>query len=54
MREWYLENQAAITWFIIGFVAQSILIDLINERYLEAAFMTFIAWLNYEALGIKR
>lgn len=54
MREWFYENQTAITWFIIGWLAQSIMISLINGEYLSAALAAFIAWLNYEALGIKR
>jgi hypothetical protein len=46
-RQWYLRNYTEITWFLIGFLVMSGIVDLRNDNYLSASFTFGIAYINY-------
>jgi hypothetical protein len=47
VREWYITNQDAISWFIIGFLIASGLSALAEGRLSGAAVNFVIAGINY-------
>jgi tetrahydromethanopterin S-methyltransferase subunit C len=47
-RNWYVRNQDAITWFIIGFLSMSMLVSLSNGSYIWAAIDAIIIYANYK------
>jgi hypothetical protein len=46
-RRWYLRNHTEITWFLIGFLIMSGLINLGQGDYLSAVLTFGVAWINY-------
>lgn len=46
-RNWYLRNYTELTWFLIGFLCMSGLIDLGRGNYVGAAISFGIAYVNY-------
>lgn len=46
-RQWYLRNQAEITWFLIGWLALGGLYNFGRGDYLGAIVLWVIALLNY-------
>jgi hypothetical protein len=52
-RNWYISNQDAISWFIIGWLCQSGLDCLIRGSYVWAAVQFGIAYLNYKLVSFK-
>ena len=46
-RQWYLNNQKEITWFLIGFLTLSGLQDLGSGDYVGALVSFGLAWINY-------
>lgn len=51
-RMWYLRNYTEITWFIIGFLVMSGIVDLGDSNYTSAVISFGIAYINY--LFVKR
>jgi hypothetical protein len=47
-RNWYVRNQDAITWFLIGWCISAGLSDLIAGNYVSAALNFAIAYINYK------
>lgn len=47
-RNWYIRNQDAITWFIIGWLSFSCLDNLASGQYLWAALSGGLAYFNYK------
>jgi hypothetical protein len=47
-RNWYVRNQDAITWFIIGWLCYGCIDSLTRGNYGWAAFDAAIAYLNYK------
>ena len=47
-RNWYVRNQDAITWFIIGWMSMSCLDSLIRGNYVWAAVQAAIVYANYK------
>ena len=52
-RNWYVRNQDAITWFIIGWCSFAALDNLANGNYIWAAVMALLAYGNYKLEKIK-
>ena len=46
-REWYVGNQDAITWFLIGFLTMQGLNELAKGDYVWAGISFVIAYANY-------
>ncbi len=53
MRDWYVRNQDAITWFLIGWLAFAGLDNLINGEYLWAAIDAALIYLNYKLIKVR-
>lgn len=47
IKDWYLRNYAAITWFIIGFLVCSGLTEMGRGEYFSAMVSFIFAALNY-------
>jgi len=52
-RDWYINNQDEITWFIIGWVSMSCLDNLVRGSYGWAAIDAAIAYLNYRMYNVR-
>jgi hypothetical protein len=52
-RNWYVRNQDAITWLLIGWCTFAGLENLINGQYLWAAINFVIAYANYKMNDFK-
>jgi hypothetical protein len=50
-RTWYVANQDAITWFMIGFFTAQGIYELAQRDYLWAGISFAIAYANY---GLRR
>lgn len=46
-KTWYVTNQDAITWFLIGWISSSGLFELSRGNYFWAAVLFTIAYVNY-------
>jgi hypothetical protein len=47
-RQWYLNNQQEITWFLIGFLVMAGLQDLRVGDYVGAVISFGLAYINYK------
>lgn len=47
-RQWYLNNQKEITWFLIGFLVMAGLQDLSSGNYVGALISFGLAYINYK------
>ena len=52
-RNWYVRNQDAITWFIIGWLSLSCIDSLVRGSYIWAAFDAAIVFINYKLANIR-
>jgi hypothetical protein len=52
-RNWYIRNQDAITWFIIGWTAFAGIDSLIHGNYAWAAFDAVIIWANVKLANVR-
>jgi hypothetical protein len=52
-RNWYVRNQDAITWFLIGWLCFAGLDNLLNGEYFWAAVQFAIAYVNYKFNDFK-
>ena len=52
-RNWYVRNQDVITWFIIGFLSMSMLVNLLNGSYGWAAVDAIIIYVNYKMRNFR-
>ena len=53
VKQWYVINQDAITWFIIGWVSLSCINSLAKGSYGWAIFDAIIVYVNYKLSGIR-
>lgn len=51
--DWYIRNQDAITWFLIGWLAFAGLDALTEGRYFAAVFNGLLIWLNYTMSKVR-
>jgi hypothetical protein len=47
IKNWYVSNQDAITWFIIGILTMTMLNSIALGNYGWAAISAFFIWTNY-------
>ena len=52
-KNWYVRNQDAITWFIIGWVSLSCINSLAKGDYMWAVFDAVIVYANYKLKDIR-
>ena len=52
-RSWYIRNQDAITWFLIGWLVYAGLDCLIEGRYISAVAGFVLAYVNYKFSAIR-
>jgi hypothetical protein len=52
-RNWYVRNQDAITWFLIGWCTFAGIADVIDGKYVWAALNFAIAYINYKTNNFK-
>ena len=52
-RSWYIRNQDAITWFLIGLLTAGGIDALIEERYISAVINFALAYANYKLSAIR-
>ena len=52
-RNWYVRNQDAITWFIIGFLSMSLINSLANGNWIWAAVESLIIYANYKVRNFR-
>jgi len=50
---WWIHNQDAITWFIIGWMSMAGVIEIGNENYLYAALDFAVAYINYALRNVR-
>lgn len=53
LKNWYVGNQDAITWFIIGFLTMSMFNALAMNSYGWAAISAFFIWSNYKLRKVR-
>jgi hypothetical protein len=53
LKNWYVDNQDAITWFIIGVLAITTLNSLARGDYGWAAISAFFIWTNYKLRKVR-
>jgi hypothetical protein len=53
IKRWYVNNQDAITWFIIGVLVVSCLDNLGRRDYIWAAFDAAIVYVNYKLRNVR-
>jgi hypothetical protein len=52
-RDWYVRNQDAITWFIIGFLTLSIIENVSRQEYVWAVVQAVLIWINYKLSNVR-
>lgn len=52
-RNWYVRNQDAITWFIIGWLAFAGIDSFIKGQYFWAAFDAALIYINYKFIDLR-
>jgi hypothetical protein len=53
IRQWYVNNQDAITWFLIGWLTCAGIDALSRGQYISAAFCLGIAYVNYAFCRVR-
>lgn len=52
-KNWYVSNQDAITWFVIGFLVQSLMINIAQGDWFWAVVTAALIWLNYALRKVR-
>ncbi len=52
-KNWYVRNQDAITWFLIGWLSLSCINSLADGNLIWAAISAGIVWLNYSLRKVR-
>jgi hypothetical protein len=52
-RNWYVRNQDAITWFIIGFLTVNLIHNLADQEWIWSVVNAVLIWANYKLSGIR-
>lgn len=52
-REWYVNNQDAITWFIIGVLFINCIDAIDNKSYIWAAVDATLLYVNYKLRNVR-
>jgi hypothetical protein len=51
--QWYVDNQDAITWFIIGWLTFAMLDNIVQQQYTWAVVQAVLIWINYKLSKIR-
>lgn len=52
-RNWYVRNQDAITWFLIGWLTFGMLDSLVQRDYVGAVIQAVLIWVNYKLSKVR-
>jgi len=52
-KNWYVSNQDAITWFIIGVLVMTMFNSIALGNYGWAAISAFFIWINYKLRNVR-
>jgi hypothetical protein len=52
-QDWYVRNQDAITWFIIGWLTFAMLDNVVKQQYIWALVQAVLIWVNYKLSKIR-
>ena len=52
-KNWYVRNQDAITWFIIGWLAFGMLDSIAKQEYIWAVVQAVLIWINYKLSKVR-
>lgn len=52
-KNWYIRNQDAITWFLIGWLSMGLLDNLITGQYIWAVISAALIWVNYKLISVR-
>jgi hypothetical protein len=52
-KQWYVRNQDAITWFIIGWMVLSCINNVSKQQYVMALFDAVIVFINYKLRNVR-
>ena len=52
-RAWYIKNDLAITWFLIGVLTSTGLDSLARQEYGQALLSFVIAFINFKLRNVK-
>ena len=53
VKNWYVRNQDAITWFVIGFLIMPTVGSLAQGNYGSASIGAFLIWINYKLRKVR-
>lgn len=53
IKNWYVRNQDALTWFVIGFIIMPTIESLVQGNYVSAAIGAFLIWINYKLRKVR-
>jgi hypothetical protein len=53
IKNWYIRNQDAISWFLIGWMSLACLDALAEGRYVSALINAGLVWLNYSLSKVR-
>ena len=52
-KNWYVRNQDAITWFLIGLLTSGMLDQLVKRDYWMALLSAVLIWVNYKMSKVR-
>lgn len=52
-RNWYVRNQDAITWFVIGLLTMSTIDYTVKGDWIWAAISAVLIWANYKLSKVR-
>jgi len=52
-KRWYVRNDDAITWFIIGWMVLSCMNNVSNQQYVLALVDAVIVFINYKLRNVR-
>ena len=53
IKNWYVSNQDAITWFVIGFLTYSLMLTVGRGEWIWAVITALLIWLNYTLRKVR-
>jgi hypothetical protein len=52
-KNWYVSNQDAITWFLIGVLTQAMIYNFSHGDWLWTAITALLIWTNYKLRNVR-
>lgn len=52
-RNWYVRNQDAITWFIVGFLTVNLIHNLANQEWIWAVINSVLIYANVKLNRVR-